>query len=727
MRLGLVLLSLLPYAVAQAVTPSANANAASPTQHGNAPPPPGGTSPQAKVGPPAAVTSLNALEKQAAASTPNAPSAAATTRTSSSPNADAAQPTPAPAQTSPSFQFDMDSASVYTACQTQDIIWHYRPNPESKKITLYVYNEAAAEANAEAPLINQDPEPTGVLPTPTPGNGRRAVAERSEPDGLSKRQSEKRISRRIVKDWPANVAYSWVVDVPPGQYKFMAIVDGLGGDIAYPLEIVGSTNNTCVKDPSVPAAPGSSSSSPSSSASSAASSSSKGGAGVVGGLPQSSSAAPSPSASSGSRSAAAGSDGNNKGGGGISGGAIAGIVIGVLAGIALLALLAVCWRKKRRSKDASTYRVDPYDEPMREVRSRGFAPMSSSHDHETSSFGHAGDDVYGGMVVPPQRAAGAGAGAGVVGAVNPFDTEPSTPDERHGGTQSSHTPSSSVGHASVYTAPMSAESELEYPPPVGLLPVPASNRASAQSGTSTYESALTQAHSDSFATFGHGLGSQDRFGSQDRLGSHPSSRTLASSDSHFVPGADAPPVPAPVPASPPSPQRLPPALTSSTSLQRLPPAPTSPTSPQRLPPAPTSPTSPQRPPPAPTSPTSPQRLPPAPGPAPQRNITGGAPAPSAFAAGAAARGRSGSIGDTSSESGGATLERKISTRRKPVPQLSEEEAQLSPGGGPDAPRLLASGSSEGHDDWGSGLQDAINGVSQQRAYTLAADPPLHQD
>lgn len=662
MRLALaVMASLLPLAAAQAAPPAANAPPA------NTPNTTPATTPTAAVGGGAPVVS----QGNQAAATPATPAQPAGTPNANAPNAPNAQsnppaaaPTPTP--TTPTFQFDMNPSSVYTACQTQPIIWHYRPEPEKKNITLYVYNEEAVNADPDfAPEVT-----AGTIAKPN-NNGRRSAPLAD----IVERQAGTRISQRIVKDWPANVAYNWVVDVPPGQYKFLAIVDGAGGDISYPLKIIADANMTCVKDFSNILGLGSTSSAvPSSSAAPAASSS--------GTKEKQPSASPTPSASASTSSKAAGaatnagaqSDSDSKSSG-ISGGAIAGIVIGVLAGLALLALLAFCWRKKRRSRNDADYHVDPYSEPVREVRGGGgaFAPMASDHDsvHQTSSFGH--DGAYAG-VVP-----------------NPFETEPSTPVENTQTSHQTHTPNSSTGNASVYTAPMSGmseESELAYPPPVGLAPV--NNRASAQSNTSTFESAHTQAHPGSIQTFGHG--------SHGAMNSFPSNRTLASDASHFVPGSDAPPVPVPssptkaaVAAVPSSPRRLPPAPVATP--QRLPPA--GPSSPQRLPPAPTT---------------------------PERNIAGGAPVPSAFAA------------TTPTE---PTLERKISSRRKPVPRLSEdEEAALGsspPKGSPTGSaegnasvlRLPKAVSSDGHDDWGSGLEAALN--STRKEYTLTADPPLRQD
>lgn len=670
MRLALaVMASLLPLVAAQAAPPAANAPPA------NTPNTTPAVTPTAAVGGGAPVMSG---AKQAAASpatpakaaeTPNAAAADPKPNTSNPP---AAAPTPTP--TEPTFQFDMNPSSVYTACQTQPIVWHYHPNPEKKNITLYVYNEEAVNADPEFA-----PEATaGTLARPN-GNARRSAPL----EEIVKRQSGTRISQRIVKDWPANVAYKWVVDVPPGQYKFLAIVDGAGGDISYPLNIVADANMTCVKDFSNIIGTGASSSAISSN-SAATSSGTK--EKQPSASPSSAGASSSSKAAGAAASAGAQSDSDSKSSG-ISGGAIAGIVIGVLAGIALLALLAFCWRKKRRNNNAADYHVDPYSEPVREVRGGGgaFAPMTSDQDstHQTSSFGH--DGVYGGV------------------ARNPFETEPSTPVENTQTSHQTHTPNSSTGNASVYTAPMSAESELAYPPPVGLAPV--NNRASAQSATSTFESAHTQAHPGSIRTFGH---------QSDRMHSFPSNRTLAS-DAHFVPGSDAPPVP--VPSSPTKAAAVP----VPTSPRRLPPAPATP---QRLPPAP------------PSGPSSPQRLPPAPTtpatPATPSNIAGGAPVPSAYAAAPA-------------EPVERSLERKISSRRKPVPRLSEdEEAALGTGGSPGGSgsgsppksspssegngsvlRLPKAVSSDGHEDWGSGLEAALN--STRKEYTLTADPPLHQD
>lgn len=674
MRLALaVLASLLPLTAAQ-VAPPANTTPLIPTAAVSAPVAASVPTPAQPASTPQAPAAQNPNPN------PNNVNTPANANPNPIQNPPAAAPTPTP--TTPTFQFDMNPSSVYTACKTQDVIWHYRPEPEKKNITIYVYNEAAASAGFDPVEATR-----GTIAKPSPQTRRRSRIERLEEMVKRQAQKENSVAQRIVKDHPANVAYSWVVDVPPGMYKFLAIVDGAGGDIAYPLQIVGDTNMTCVKDFGLAKAPA---------VSSSVAASASGSASAVAFATNARQPSASPSVSGVSKAAgAAASAGahhqsDNKSSG-ISGGAIAGIVIGVIAGIALLALLAFCCvRKKRRTKETN-YHVDPYAEPVREVRGGGFAPMAPSNDHDsvhqTSSFGH---DLYGGMVdLPPQGQ----------GQQNPFETEPNTPNEHQ-----THTPNSSTGNASMITAPMSHESDLAYPPPV------MAHRASAQSGTSTFESA----QQGSIQTFGHesdrstGAGGAGGAGG---MNSFPSNRSL------------------PIGAQPPSPPMAAVAagaagagVAASASSRRLPPAPLSP--PQRLPPA--GPPSPHRPPP------SPQRLPPTASPTtPERgggaaNIAGGAPVPSAYAGGAGA----------ATESGTPGLERKISSRRKPVPRLSEdEEAALgsSPpksssssseglGGGVGGPLRLPKVGGE-QDDWGSGLEAAL----ARKEYTLTADPPLHQD
>ncbi|BEI84066.1 hypothetical protein CcaverHIS002_0406700 [Cutaneotrichosporon cavernicola] len=232
------------------------------------------------------------------------------------------------------------------------------------------------------------------------------------------------INATVVKGWRTNIPYDWVVDVPPGRYRILAIVNDEARTWAEsaPFTVIAGTNTTCVKD-----TPDASNS-------------------VSSGAPGKTSGA----AGSGSEEA-----GSKKSG--LSGGAIAGVVIGVLAGVALAILAFICFRKAARDKRRDAGGREPQT-PMRNLigEPTDFRKTKGAR----ASMGHAlaaigiGANRGGGVeraergekpLFPavPRMSMGNRRGSDMTtGTDNPFETAPTTPVEEK---TPSHTPGSSFG------------------------------------------------------------------------------------------------------------------------------------------------------------------------------------------------------------------------------------------------------------------------------------------
>lgn len=233
------------------------------------------------------------------------------------------------------------------------------------------------------------------------------------------------INSTVVKGWRANVPYDWVVDVPPGRYRIMAIVNDETRAWAEsdPFTVVAGTNKTCVKEPSDASKPAS-------------------------------------SKAPGQTSGAAAGSGSEEAGtkkSGLSGGAIAGVVIGVLAGLALAILAFICFRKAARDKRRDAGGREPQT-PMRNLIGeptdfRKTKGARASVGHALAAFGigaNRGDGVDRAergekalFSAVPRMSMGARRGSDMTtGTDNPFETAPTTPIEEKSPT---HTPGSSFG------------------------------------------------------------------------------------------------------------------------------------------------------------------------------------------------------------------------------------------------------------------------------------------
>lgn len=236
------------------------------------------------------------------------------------------------------------------------------------------------------------------------------------------------VNSTVVKDWTANVAYSWLVDVPTGRYRFLAVVNDTHGTWSEsdPFTVAAGSDTSCVKKDTSDAT---------------ASASSTGGA------------------SPGSANETDGATESKKSG--IGGGGIAGIVIGVIAALVLAAIAFFCLRKAKREKRRDAGGREPQT-PMRNLISeptdfRKTKSARGSVGHALAAIGlsrnsnsHAGSNMArvdraerGEKPMFPAIPSGRRRGSNMTTDTNdnPFETAPTTPVEE----KPPATPGSSFG------------------------------------------------------------------------------------------------------------------------------------------------------------------------------------------------------------------------------------------------------------------------------------------
>lgn len=189
----------------------------------------------------------------------------------------------------------------------------------------------------------------------------------------------------------ANVGYSYLVNVPQGRYRITGRLNDPARTQSQSnvFTVVQGSNIGCI-DPALLAV-ASASASPSSSRPTST------GASVSRSSSAAGSASASPSQSAGSN---AGSESESDSGG-ISGGAIGGIVVGVVGGLALLGLLFLCLRRRKRTAEMARSGEDGYGGPEMKDRSGSMAnrlsavlPSSTSHPQHAGGIGRRSDDRH---------------------------------------------------------------------------------------------------------------------------------------------------------------------------------------------------------------------------------------------------------------------------------------------------------------------------------------------
>jgi hypothetical protein len=460
------------------------------------------------VGPPAPVPSSNTPAPAPAASSSQNPAPAPAPTPSSSQNAPApAQSQNPPAQSQPpassaspvytgSPTFVFQSLATATQCTNAQIRWDLRNADRTKyAVDLYAYNigvdqaippapspsSAAAPANtpaantpaantpaANTPAANNNnnanantqaasPAPAASAAAPAQANNANAQASNppaSQAVGGGAARPVKRdgygpdshrnpllpkdneyvhlvaradINSTVVKGWRTHISFGWTVDVPPGRYRLLAIVNDEARTWAESPDftVVASTNTTCVKDTS---------------------DATKTNSGADAGQ------------TTGNASAGSGSEETDSKKSGLSGGAIAGVVIAVLAGLALAILAFICFRRAARDKRRHAGGREPQT-PMRNLigaptdfRKTKGARASMGHALAAIGIGanRNGDRMERAErgekpmfpAVPRMNMASRRGSEMTQETDNPFETAPTTPVEEK---SPSHTPGSSFG------------------------------------------------------------------------------------------------------------------------------------------------------------------------------------------------------------------------------------------------------------------------------------------
>ncbi|KAL1411696.1 hypothetical protein Q8F55_002662 [Vanrija albida] len=356
----------------------------------------------------------------AIAQAPAASSSSSAAATPSSSTAPAATPS---TTATPSFVFlAMPTA---TACNNVNVMWHYSgQNAERFGVDIYAFNvgvnqsippptssatlsvppqssaapppatpttNAAQSSAAPPPPAQTTVQTSSAAPPPaaTPaanqggagtggGNGAPVAGPPQQNTPPSRREfsyppvlvardvfARADINATVIKGWPANVLRTWKVNVPPGRYRLFAIVNDTWHTNAISPEaftVLQGTDSSCIQQASQNPID--------TSAASAASSSGT--------------AKP-----SGGAAAGANEDTKSKG---IGGGAIAGIIIGVLAGLALLGLLLFCCMRRRRN-GADRARGGLGDGGPAVNGKQVGQPTAFRHLKRPSSFGHLGTSL----------------------------------------------------------------------------------------------------------------------------------------------------------------------------------------------------------------------------------------------------------------------------------------------------------------------------------------------
>lgn len=420
-----------------------------------------------------ALAALAALSVSAQVANPNgipstSPSNALPGAATSSPPAQSQSPTPAAAAPSvaetPVFKFLPFPTA--TACARANVQWDLSVDRGSHVVDIYAYNlnvdqaiPPATESSSSAPAPATSGGGGGTAPSPVsapaanpPANSGGVVT--NNPNGRALPQphyihlaSRAIYNESVVKDQPANVAYSWMVNVPQGRYRFFAIVNNTEHttSLSDPFTVVEGQDVSCINAQEVVL-------------------SSTGATGQ----PSTSPGAPQSSVQSGASPAGtAQPNAPTTSKKGISGGAIAGIVIGVIAAVILAVIAFICCRRAQRDRHTRAGgRGDEPQTPMRNlIGKRGGGPAGgmalaslgrngkAAHGHDASAAELGEKPYQGGEHVTRNVSRGT--------VDDPFQTAPSTPIEEK--MQPDATPTSSFGS----TAPVASRS-LAYDAPAVL-------------------------------------------------------------------------------------------------------------------------------------------------------------------------------------------------------------------------------------------------------------------
>lgn len=346
------------------------------------------------------------------------PAPVAQTPTPATPSTSATpSPSPPPATSAPSFIFlAMPTA---TACENVNVMWAYTgQNADKFGVDIYAFNvgvnqsvpppststtlsvpaqqtpasspsptpattPAAQPTTAPAQPTTQAPAPaattTGIIAAgggagapvagPPQQNSAPGRREFSYPPMLVARDIFARadINATVTKGWQANVLNTWKVNVPPGRYRLFAIVNDTWHTNAISPDaftVLQGTDSSCIQVASQNP--------------------------IVSQPPTSSATSAGTTKPSGSGTAVGSNEGNKSKG--IGGGAIAGIIIGVLAGLALLGLLLFCCMRRRRN-GADRARGGLGDGGPGVNGKQVGEPTAFRHLKRPSSFGHIGTSL----------------------------------------------------------------------------------------------------------------------------------------------------------------------------------------------------------------------------------------------------------------------------------------------------------------------------------------------